>query len=103
MFLEFLRQSKTSLLNSQGKCAKLMDNNARYNRSSPSVFGAEQHLCKRLSALAVLTGRHMEINTYDPKCLACSAWEYLQHIDGVQVRPKVNDIGSQVDEALPGG
>ena len=68
------------------------------------MFGAEQHLCKRLSALAVLTGRHMEINTYDPKCLACSTWEYLQHIRLVStVRPKVNDIGSQVDEALPGG
>ena len=69
MFLEFLRQSKTSLLNSQGKCAKLMDNNARYNRSSPSVFGAEQHLCKRPSALAVLPKRQTGENTRDPKYL----------------------------------
>ena len=30
-----------------------MDNNARHNRRSPSEFGAEQHLCKRPSALAV--------------------------------------------------
>ena len=31
----------------------LMSNSARNNRRSPSVFGTEQHLCKRLSALAV--------------------------------------------------
>jgi hypothetical protein len=29
--------------------------NARHDPRSPSVFGAQQHLCKRSSALAVLT------------------------------------------------
>ena len=36
------------------KSAILMDNNA--GTRSSSAFGAEQHLCKRPSALAVLTG-----------------------------------------------
>ena len=56
-FLEFLRISKTLLWNSQETLkARNTDNNARHNRRSPSEFGAEQHLCKRPSALAVLTG-----------------------------------------------
>ena len=62
MFLEFLRQSKTSLLNSQGKCAKLMDNNARHNRSSPSVFG----LCNTYD-----NGNEIKTNT------SCNLFIYL--------------------------
>ena len=33
----------------------LLDDNARHDPRSSSVFGAQQHLCKRSSALAVLT------------------------------------------------
>ena len=38
------------------KSAILLDNNARHDLRSPCVFVAQQHLCKRLSALAVLIG-----------------------------------------------
>ena len=37
------------------KSELLLDDNARHDPRSPSVFGAQQHLCKRSSALAVLT------------------------------------------------
>ena len=40
----------------RSKSAILLDNDARHNPMSPCVFCAQQHLCKRLSALAVLTG-----------------------------------------------
>ena len=37
------------------KSELLLDDNARHDPRSPSLFGAQQHLCKRSSALAVLT------------------------------------------------
>jgi hypothetical protein len=49
------------------KSAILMDNNA--GTRSSSAFGAEQHLCKRPSALAVLPKRQTGENTRDPKYL----------------------------------
>ena len=55
-----------------------MDNNARHIRRSPCEFGAEQHLCKRPSALAVWRAQLGAIgkNTRDP-ALANSMSGYL--------------------------
>ena len=43
-----------------------------------SVFGAEQHISKWSSALAVHARRHRKKKPRDPKCLARSACRYLQ-------------------------
>jgi len=54
-----------------------MDNNARHNPRSPSVFGAEQHIssgsARSPSWLGAIGGKHVR-----PICLARSVCRYLQ-------------------------
>ena len=56
--LEFSCNAISDDANSATRCALLM--------MTSSLFGAEQHISKRLSALAVHTRRHRGNNTRDP-------------------------------------
>ena len=61
------------------KSELLLDDNARHDPRSPSLFGAQQHLCKRSSALAVLTRRH--------RGKTCATLKKYVTTDRYQVRP----------------